>query len=511
MVRKKKPDKQITRTLSIWNHFSHNQQNILRFMIHESKNIYNASIFHTQIYNRYHNEIFHQLYRLVKSKEITSPKQFDNKLYKLYDNYYKHYLLIKSFLKHNNNFIYKFIRDLNIIVVNDNFEYYFNKITTLLCKNRKLDYPVNSNESIKKELCDDIIHNILRSMYNRNFRLTESQILSHKECTIKDVDFIAQVQLNKHLFNRTKQTKYKALVKKHKVFLNRPSGKSIKSDQNYIARIVYKYYTKPKIPSDLMCNIIKKAYQAYSSYYSLRKKGIKANIPKFLKSNGTYILPFYPRSRKEVTIHNKKYYRLTVGSTVADNLIHIMDDNRYTCINDQKANKLYVMRDDLIEIPQDIKISKKDNYVIGNKYIPKKSPKIIESYYLYITKPPVLDNKNHKLKLIEIVPIYDGHYFKVSYIYSKKKTNNKPVNGKCISADLGMVNLITIHDPNGEQGIIKGGGIIGMNKFYNKKIDELKSIQSKQKENVEKNSTNTLFSRLQMEFRYHLAIYMLFP
>ena len=500
MVRKK-PSKTITRTLSNREHLNNHQLNILRFMTRESKNIYNTSIFHTQIFNRYHNNIFHSIYQLVRSKEITKPKQLDKRVYELYDYYYKHYLLIKPFLKYNNDIIYRFIKNMNERVINDNFDILSSQIIKSLSKNQYLRFPRNCNDFIRKELLDDIVLHILKYMYNGNFHQTLKEIKSRKKCSITNENFIKQVSKNKHLF-KEKAIKYKALIKQHKAFANLPKGNSVKSDQNYVARIVYKYYTNPKIPSDLMCNIIKKAHMAYSSYYSLRKKGIKSNTPKFLDYNGTYILPFYARSRKVVTVNKEKYYRLTIGSSVADNYSYIVDDERYICINDKTRNKLYVNRDRLTDVMEDTKINRKNNYVNNDQYISKKSPHIIESYYLYIKQPRILQNKNHKLKLIEISPIYNGRFFKVNYVYSKPTTDNKPIKGKCISVDLGMVNLMSIYDPNGEQFLIKGNNIISMNKFYNHKIDKLKSEFSMHKENKQKNSTNTLLNRLQQEFEY---------
>ena len=47
------------------------------------------------------------------------------------------------------------------------------------------------------------------------------------------------------------------------------------------------------------------------------------------------------------------------------------------------------------------------------------------------------------------------------------------------SIDTGVRNLLTIYDPTGKQHIIKGGTLLSINHFYNKKIDELNSINKK--------------------------------
>jgi hypothetical protein len=147
-------------------------------------------------------------------------------------------------------------------LINDNFyilkEFFIRTIQSA----NILKFPNNITDKIKKELFYDIVSSILSSIYSKNFNRTKEEILSKKKCTIRD--------------------------------------------QNYIARIIYKYYTDPKIPSDVMCNIIAKAYSSYKSYFSLREKGIKAKSPKFLPKNSHFMLPFFKRSFKEVIMKNGK-------------------------------------------------------------------------------------------------------------------------------------------------------------------------------------------------------------
>ena len=82
--------------------------------------------------------------------------------------------------------------------------------------------------------------------------------------------------------------------------------------------------------------------------------------------------------------------------------------------------------------------------------------------------------------MIEIVPIYDGHKFKINYVYEDIISDNKPKE-KVVSIDLGMVNLVTIYDPNGEQYIVSGGPIMATNSYYNRLIDKAKSLVAKNK------------------------------
>ena len=132
---------------------------------------------------------------------------------------------------------------------------------------------------------------------------------------------------------------------------------------------------------------------------------------------------------------------------------------------------------DLIKIATGDKIFKKDNFIINGYYVPKTSKHIIEGYYIYIKKPSEINN----LKLIEISPQYDGYKFKTNYVYGIIKTNNKPIKNKRISIDLGMKNLMTIYDPEGEQFIIKGTNITSLNNYLNNEIDQAKTELSKNK------------------------------
>ncbi|HLX54862.1 MAG TPA: transposase, partial [Aquella sp.] len=104
--------------------------------------------------------------------------------------------------------------------------------------------------------------------------------------------------------------------------------------------------------------------------------------------------------------------------------------------------------------------------------------------YIYIEKPPGINNSN--LCLIEINPLYDGTRFKINFSYKVKNTSNKPKRGKVISIDPGMTNLFVIHDPHGEQFIIKGYHIKNINNSYNKRIDICKKKLAKYNSNNRK-------------------------
>lgn len=156
--------------------------------------------------------------------------------------------------------------------------------------------------------------------------------------------------------------------------------------------------------------------------------------------------------------------------------------------NDKTDYKKYIHKKYLI-LNDNKRILKSENYVCGDFHIGKDSKNIIDGYYLYVKQPPKLADK--KLKLIEVIPVYDdGTIFKINFVYEEKKTENEPEEGSVISIDLGMKNLLSIHDPNGPQYLVKGSHIINTNNYYNVLIDSHKqqlSTHGKAKRKDEKN------------------------
>src|SRR5579872_1552021 len=192
---------QIMRTLSLWQHFDNWQLNRLRYMSHEAKNIYNTTLFHTKIFNRYRESIYCILYHMFIDGAIEDPDQLDDHLYCLYNSYYQHYLSIKDLLQHNNNIIYQSIRNAELMIVNSNFNNWLSDLTKFFKKCPILQYPQGCDEPTRKELCDDIVFYILKYMYNKNFLMIKREIMNHKKCTIQDKVFIEQVKNDEHLFD----------------------------------------------------------------------------------------------------------------------------------------------------------------------------------------------------------------------------------------------------------------------------------------------------------------------
>ena len=135
------------------------------------------------------------------------------------------------------------------------------------------------------------------------------------------------------------------------------------------------------------------------------------------------------------------------------------------------------------------KDNKKDIFYtkINDKYI--NNDNIYSYNYIYLSLPKKIEYEN--IKLIEIVPI--NNKIKVCITYEKifenpiidydmDNYNSLSIEDKLkktISIDTGIKNLFTIYDPIGKQHIIKGGTLLSINHFYNKKIDYLNSINKK--------------------------------
>ena len=67
----------------------------------------------------------------------------------------------------------------------------------------------------------------------------------------------------------------------------------------------------------------------------------------------------------------------------------------------------------------------------------------------------------------------------VNFIYENKPIEREYNKEENISIDLGMDNLMTIYDPNGEQILIKGKKIIQMNEKFNNIIAYQQSNMNK--------------------------------
>lgn len=95
---------------------------------------------------------------------------------------------------------------------------------------------------------------------------------------------------------------------------------------------------------------------------------------------------------------------------------------------------------------------------------------------------------NKKITLIQILP--NNFSYEVCFTYESKKQNKNDNLKGFASIDLGMRNLFTIYDPDGEQKIIRGSRIKSINHYFNQKIDKLKSHNKKEQNKKNKESQN---------------------
>ena len=104
----------------------------------------------------------------------------------------------------------------------------------------------------------------------------------------------------------------------------------------------------------------------------------------------------------------------------------------------------------------------------------------IKDKFLYIK----LNKKVNNIKQIEIKYINDFEYdFKI--IYEIEDVEIKKDNGRYISVDMGINNLITAYDNKGYSFIIKGNSYQNTLYYYNKKISYYQSLEAKFKNKVE--------------------------
>lgn len=465
--------------------------NIFDLMSSYSKNVYNCTIFNTTIYTKNKQRIFKLIYDKINNLTDEQKKEFDihSTIYKLYDNIYNEYVENIPIIRNNSKIIYNFIKEYidQSYVINDYYNVMYEIVKYNSYKNKDIIY----NNLNKSDVIDCIIKSILQSIYNKNYYRTYYQLINKEPITIENTDFIEQVKNNEHLFNSIKQIDWKKKIEKDFKL-------KICSDNNIIGRVTYSHLKENKdlLPSDLIINIIQKAYKGYSSFYALKNKGIRANMPKYIDKKGHYILPFYTRSFKVTN----NMIRLTVGENISLKYNEIVKNNKLVCLNSNSTSeyKYYVSKTKLKPITKK-KISSSKNHIINNKYIEKDNKNIINGYYVYIKIPKYI--KENNIKLIEIKPLYDNHSYKICITYEQNSniiniSNINPVISDSISIDLGMKNLMTIYDPSNKQYIIKGGYLLWLNKRYNYLIDNLKSKAKKYNDkNTTKQIRNLLIDR----------------
>lgn len=469
----------IKKTLVIKNAMTDYNHKIFNHMTKVSKNVYNCVIYCFSIFLKYKYAIYRRLNSLIvqfRNRKKLSGEIIDKWFYDIFESYYNNYSEICTIKKHNNEIIYKYIIDKiendNIYIENDNLDDF-----------RKTVYNDLSNlENLKHEHTDEtiieVVDNILKSIYIKNWYDVQHKLKNNIPINGVSEQFIEDVKNKKFLFKSKVKIDYK---KKINNIISKEIDCKLKSNQNYVTRIAYKHLhdNSEMLPSDIIVNIMNKAFENIKAYYQLKANGIKCNLPKYLQKDSKFNLYFTYRSFKE----NNKDVRLTIGKYVSENYIDITGNNSVVCVN-PTANtvyKKYAPKTACIDTNCK-RFPKTTNFIIGTKYISKKHNKIFDAYYMNIPKPPnppKINGQNMKLQLIEVKPIYEGHKYDIHYKYSIE--TNEPIRENeqgsvedFISIDLGIGNLMTIYNPTGEQQIVSGKYLVWLNKKYNHLIDEAK-------------------------------------
>ena len=192
------------------------------------------------------------------------------------------------------------------------------------------------------------------------------------------------------------------------------------------------------LPSQTAQDVLQRVDEGFKSYFKLlRTKGIKN--------------PDGPHYKKKNSHYNIKY--LNNSFKLIDNKIRLM-------IPKGLLNHL---------IEKGIEIKNKFLYVKVNKKI-------------------------NNIKQIEIKYINDFEYeFKI--IYEVEDVELKKNNGKYLSIDMGINNLITAYDNKGYSFIIKGNSYQNTLYYYNKKISYYQSLEAKFK-NISKDINNVSTKRI---------------
>jgi IS605 OrfB family transposase len=291
----------MTKTFSNWIYLTPKMRHVYSSMTHEAKNIFNHFLFCNKLFNEHKSQLYISLNTIdtskieLKNKKVKQEVGIDSNATEYIINslcdIYKNVIEKSEQIKINNTLIFDYITKDNPYVYNHNY----NELVVFYCKKcKKLD-----GIRLDVDHCDilltNIVKNILKSRYFRNYYKVRQEMYEHKKITVDDMEFIEHVKSKKTIF----------LVKK-------PSN--IKSERNILRRFALSVYTTGKLPRDIVMNIMDKVYSALSSNMALRKKGIKTGNIKFLPKDSHYSVLFYTHCFK---VQNNKI-RLSIGDKIME-------------------------------------------------------------------------------------------------------------------------------------------------------------------------------------------------
>ena len=107
--------------------------------------------------------------------------------------------------------------------------------------------------------------------------------------------------------------------------------------------------------------------------------------------------------------------------------------------------------------------------------------------------------RDKEIKEIRILPCYNGQYFKIQYVF-KGTIEDLNLDKSCkLAIDIGLANLMTCVDTDGNSFIIDGKQLKAINQFYNKRIAYLQSINDKQNGNKKGTKRTKQMNRITMK------------
>jgi len=464
----KKKNTKIKKSTITMNHFFNNNiSKIIDELGKTSKNTFNHYLFCYKYFLLYKNKVYDEVFiDTVKNK--TFDKDIINNLI---DVKFKTYfdLFQKDFNKYvlNNDILYQHIKNLKLDIDNVNF---MNTYTNLIANCILVDKIDISSPNLLF-LYEENIYSILYGFYYYKYCDVKNGLINKKPISVAFDD-----NFKKHVMKTEKPIKFITVTNKKDILNNYLKYKdqnkdedkednNLQSEQNIIGKLVYSTIKFKKTSSDIINNTMNKTYQAIKSYYALKELGKKASKPKYIKEQ-FYSIIFCGKTIKDFIDKKKNKENNEENNKENKNDNINMNNNTAKKIKNKDKIKLSYGKD-----------IKHNWFEYFNEELESSTP------LLLIRKPSILKDKNIKLKQIEIIKVAKNIY-KVHYKFDKEKTEIKDENSvklsEIASIDLGMVNLMTIHDPSGKQRILKGGHLICINEYYNKKIAETQSKRDKE-------------------------------
>lgn len=441
------------RTLSIIPTIDRDQYNIFNFLSNESKKIFNHYMFCLNVYNLFKNQFYDDIYVMHLNNQINNDN-INAIIHIKMNSYYDLFSLNFNQYKINNNAIYNIIKNMNLIVTHLNYNDLMHIIIGKCISNKSIKF----NHTNHDFLFYGIIENILTTFYMNNFFSVKNSLI-HKEPIKEELkidSFINHVKDNKLFYNNS------TLLTPNQYILLSKKYTNLNSEQTLIRKLATHSLLDCKMYRDTMINIMDKAYESYKSYRELKFMGKKANKPKFKSVNEKYIIPLFASSFKKID----GQIRICLGNFVDKNYNEICK-KKYSKIKQLKTYTLYE----------------------------GKNKETFKGNFTYIDIPEKIKDTN--IKLIIIKPLYNGHKFKINFNYEIEitKQNLLKDTDNNISIDLGMGNLMTIYDPNGEQYLIKGKKLIQSNEAYNRKIVYTQSELNKNGQHTSKRLRDLFIKR----------------